>query len=232
MLAHAGRMASTPVENVVIGPRYRIDPAHFENKRLIFIANPNNPTGQTTPRSVVRKALDSGAFVFIDEAYFDFSGESVIGWIEHHDNLSIGRSLSKSMLAGLRMGFLIAHPVVIRSFESLVTSPYNLTLAHLVIAETYEHVIAAVNENARFIVNQRLLVQQKLEKMGLVVYPSETNFLLFELDDPGAIHRKLLASGIRVRDMSSIRGLGKHLRVTIGTEEQNEMFVNTMVRIV
>ncbi len=228
MLSHAALMAGTTMNDQVISPEYCIDPQIFPNHHLILIANPNNPTGNLTAPETIEAALLHKSLVFIDEAYFDLSGVTVKDWIPRFPNLVIGRSCSKSLLAGIRLGALIGHPLLIRAFESLVTAPYNLTHLQMITARRYADILPVVRQVSQEIRDERVRISAAMEKMGFHVYPSETNFILFKVIDGEHIFRFLLKAGVRIRDMSAVRGLTDHLRVTVGKQAHNSLFLEVL----
>ncbi|MCD4653119.1 aminotransferase class I/II-fold pyridoxal phosphate-dependent enzyme [bacterium] len=223
MLSHAAWLSGTHMTVKNIGPEYRISLDHFSDFNLILIANPNNPTGTMTPDSIIKTALKSGSMVFVDEAYFDFSNKT---WIEcEYPNLAIGRSCSKAMLAGIRLGALIADPKVINCYESLVTAPYHLSHLQLIVARFYKNILPYILTMVKTVISERKRLHEGLDKLGIRSYPSHTNFILFELSNAQSVFDRLLEKGIRIRNMTKILGLDSHLRVTVGTSEQNELFL-------
>ena len=232
MLSHAGKMAGTMVTNVITTPEYTIDSSKFADHHLILLANPNNPTGNLTPRSIIDDALDQPGIVFIDEAYYDFSGVTLLGILQEHLNLAIGRSFSKTLLAGIRLGALMGHPPLIRSFESLLTAPYHLGHLQLIIARRYRELTPVIRNHCREIIESRRRMIDEMRVLGLQVYPSETNFILFKTDNANRIFEFLLGQGIRIRDMSSMKGLESHLRVTVGKDDDNRYFLRTLAQAI
>ncbi|MBN1552206.1 histidinol-phosphate aminotransferase family protein [bacterium] len=231
MLTHAAFMAGTMVEEIELSPEYHIRSSLLTPCDLMLIANPNNPTGNLTDQSIILTALDQSCMVFIDEAYFDFSKVTVYELLKDYPNLAIGRSCSKSMLAGIRLGALIGRPRLIRNFESIVTSPYNLSHIQLVTAARFNELLPYINTACSKLVRERELMSNSLSSMGLKFYPSATNFILFRVDNAPTIHKELLKHGIRLRDMSRLRGLKNHLRVTVGTPEENVYFCEKLRKL-
>ncbi len=228
MIAHAANMAGTQIHSVNLGPEYRIDPALFPGHKLIFIANPNNPTGSLTPENIIREALAQPAFVFVDEAYFDFSQQTLIQLLAEYPNLAIGRSFSKSMLAGIRLGILMGSAEAVQGFESIVTAPYHLSHLQLITAKHYAQLQPFLREMSGRIVQERIQLEMAMAALGLRIYPSSANFILFEVSEPGELFAHLLNRSIKLRDMRRMPGLNTHLRVTVGTSEQNRVFLNAL----
>ncbi len=180
MLAHAGLMAGTTVTRVDLGPDYALDPKLLETKvDLILLASPNNPTGSCLPEEVIRAALGRDAYVFIDEAYFDLSRVTVAPLVKDHPNLMIGRSCSKSLLAGMRLGYTISRPEVALRLDRLLAAPYHLSHLQLILARRFSEIRDHVHAAARDIRAERDRLFSALVELGLRPYPSETNFILF-----------------------------------------------------
>ncbi len=228
MMAHARYLSGTKVDRMFLGPDYIIDPQYFEGYDLIFIASPNNPTGGTTSEEVIQSALEHPALVFLDEAYYDLSGKTAVSKLKNHPNLLIGRSCSKSLLAGLRLGYALGHPEVIGKLERMLTAPYNLSLLHLILARNYQEINKHVRKVVRTIRSERKKLSDELAGMGLKVYPSEANFIMFEIDNPDHIFDGLVNAGVRIRNLTQIKGLIRHLRVTVGDPQENQFFLNAL----
>lgn len=202
--------------------------------RMIWIANPNNPTGNFLPYAQVRAFLESvprDVAVVLDEAYNEYLSPSdradTLSWVRDFPNLIVTRTFSKVYgLAGLRIGFAVASAEV-ADLMNRVRQPFNvnnLALAaaqaaiddHLFIAESYE-------------LNRRGMEQilAGLKRLGLAHIPSHGNFLTFAVGDGAAINQKLLKQGVIVRPIGGY-GLPNHLRVTIGTETENARFLEAL----
>jgi len=228
MLFHAGRLAGTEMNTIDIGPEFQLPETIPDDYNLILIANPNNPTGNLTPDSVLETALNTNAMVFVDEAYYDFSGKTWINRIAEYPNLAIGRSCSKAMLAGVRLGALIARPEVITRYESLVTAPYHLSHLQMVVARRYGDLLPRINELTHQISEQREFLCLAMQEIGIQTLNSVTNFILFKVPDPQKVFDHLTQQGIRIRNMTKIPGLDSHLRVTVGKPEQNTIFLDAL----
>jgi histidinol-phosphate aminotransferase len=190
--------------------------------RVLFIANPNNPTGTLLPPSDIRKILKAASHtaVVMDEAYAEFSGATVVPWINKYPNLFIARTFSKAAgLAALRLGAVIAN---VKSLALLrrAMPPFPLNIAALAAAQ------AAVNDGTttrRYVSNvkrARAWFSAELKKLGFTVYPSAGNFLLANFGRTGpALFKKLERQGILLRERSHDLGPG-FVRITIGTEKE------------
>jgi histidinol-phosphate aminotransferase len=200
--------------------------------KLIFIANPNNPTGTYVGRAAFERFLDrlpARPILVMDEAYFEYvsAGDFPDGmrYRERRPQLVVLRTFSKVYgLAGLRIGYGIA-PAEMVSYLDRVRTPFNTSavaqVAALAALSDDEHVARSrdVNESGK------TTLVAELRKMGVEVVPSQANFVLCRVRRPAAeIFQELLRGGVIVRPMGAY-GLLRHLRVTIGTAEQNRRFL-------
>ncbi len=202
--------------------------------RIIWIANPNNPTGTFLPYPELRAFLEAvppDVVVVLDEAYNEYlpPAERVdtAGWIKDFPNLVVLRTFSKIFgLAGLRVGYALAS-VAVADLMNRIRQPFNvnnLALAaavaalddHLFVAESYE-------------LNRRGMEQlvAGLKRLGLEHIPSHGNFVTFKIADAAAINQKLLKQGVIVRPIGGY-GLPDWLRVTIGSEPENARFLEAL----
>ena len=193
---------------------------------LICVASPNNPTGMTVDLDVIRALHDAGrALVLVDEAYVEFGGTSAVELLEELPRLVVCRTFSKAWrLAGLRLGYLLAHEWVIDDLRK-VRLPYHLDAltqeAGLVALELADEVTAHIRELAA----ARDQLHDELAAIpGVQVWPSAGNFLLFRTDVTDLFGR-LLQHGVLVRDFSSSPGLDGCLRVSVGTADENDAFL-------
>ena len=200
--------------------------------RVVFIANPNNPTGTWVPAAQLKSFIASvpaHSLVALDEAYFEYTGglglQDGIAWLREFPNLVVFRTFSKAYgLAGVRVGYAVSHPSV-AGMLNRVRQAFNVSVVGLAGAaaalDDTEHLASAVN----VAVSERARVAARLEKSGTRVLPSAGNFLLLHAG-PDAKDRfdALLRRGIIVRPVGNY-GLPEHLRVTLGTAPQNDRFL-------
>ena len=205
---------------------------------VVWIANPNNPTGTLVPYPEVKRFVENvpqEVIVVLDEAYNEFlaseeRGDS-IGWIEQHPNLVVTRTFSKAYgLAGLRIGYAVAAPEVAELLNR-VRQPFNANSLALAAAE------AALDDDeflAQTIQTNREGRKQLLDglaQLGLETMPAHGNFVTVRVPNATETNQKLLKSGIIVRPLASY-GLPDWLRVTIGTNQENARFVAALKLIV
>jgi histidinol-phosphate aminotransferase len=201
---------------------------------IVAISHPNNPTGNLDPETLLIDILNAtDALVLVDEAYFEFSRHTMRPHMERHPNLVILRTFSKAFsLAGMRVGYLLAHEDVIRELTK-VRQPYSVDRFSQWVAELVFRERVAFESQIREIVRQRDVVEHGLGALaGVEVFPSEANYVLFRVERAAAVWRDLLhGHGVLVRDLSRAAGLEDCLRVSIGSEEDNRQFLDAMARI-
>lgn len=196
--------------------------------KLIFLASPNNPTGNRFAEEAIGALIEADrAIVVIDEAYGEFAASSLAGHIEHHPHVVVLRSCSKMGLAGLRLGTLIAADPVVAALEK-ARLPYNVnSFTQAAVRLVLEH-REALEEQIEAVRAERGRLFGALEaQAGVTPYPSEANFVLFGVDEVDArgVHERLLEAGVLVRYFGGPGRLGRLLRVTVGRPEENEAFV-------
>ncbi len=198
---------------------------------LTFITTPNNPTGSSvTIQEIEELAQVAPGLLVVDEAYAEFSDEiSAVTLIDKYPQVVVIRTMSKAFsFAGVRLGYLVAHPSVIDALF-LVRLPYHLSAITQAAAEVaLEHKDELLGNVAQ-LKSDREWVRSELEALGLTVTPSKANFLLFSgFDIPAPLlWKSLLDAGVLIRDV----GLSGHLRVTIGSEAENSLFIRALTAI-
>lgn len=217
------------VDCAITAARILCDPS----PHLCVLVRPNNPTGGMAADAALDAALaDPARLVLLDEAYADFAGESHLDAIAAHPNLLIGRSLSKSLLAAVRLGFAIGHPQAISAIERIYTAPYHLNSLQLRVAARYGEILPYVKDAAQAVVRERERVFAALAALpGVTPRPSRANFICFRLErDASQVHRTLAEAGVRIRNLRGLPGLDAHLRVTVGTPEENDAFLEALAK--
>jgi histidinol-phosphate aminotransferase len=198
---------------------------------IVIISNPNNPTGNLVPETLlidILKATDG--IVMVDEAYFEFSRHTMRPHMERHPNLVILRTFSKAFsLAGLRLGYMLGHEDVVRELTK-VRQPYSVNaFTQWVGAKVFRERVVFQQGIRDLMRNRDTLMHGLSELEGVKVFPSEANFVLFRIDHASALWRDLLHNhSVLIRDFSRSSGLQDCLRVTVGTEDENERFLEAM----
>ncbi len=229
-----------PVRSAAINDHWEVDIDKLINActpqtGLIFIANPNNPTGILISQHEIKRLLDNipeTTLVVLDEAYYEYAASQLecnsIDWLDKHPNLVITRTFSKIYgLAGLRLGYAIAHPDIIAILQRVqlpfAVNQVALTAAHAALDDD-EFLRLSLKINDEGIAQ----ITQGLDSLSLNHIPSAGNFIAFDCNEDGlSLYNYLLDKGIIVRPLHPYR-MNHYIRVTIGTKEQNERFLNAL----
>lgn len=202
--------------------------------KMVFICSPNNPTGSVISRKDLEDLLAERLVVVLDEAYAEFADKSNIDLVKEYDNLIVLRTFSKAFgLAGIRVGYGVACDTAVK-YMNKVKLPFSVNnlaqAAALSALEDKEHLeksIALAKKGRDYIYRELSRIQ------GVKVFPSQANFLLVYTRGKKGVPNSLLEKGIIVRDCSSFRGLNsEYFRVSIGTQEENELFVAELKEII
>ncbi len=197
---------------------------------LVYICSPNNPTGNQLDRKTIIEIVDSleGKLVLVDEAYVDFADYSLSRDATKRDNVIVLRTLSKAFgLAGARVGYMVANEKFVQIFRSTIQSPYPISTLSLAIASGVLERASYVRETIETIRKERSRVAGRLSKIdGLEIFRSDANFLFIEAGRNYQVISSALASnGIIVKMLGNIAGHKGCMRVTIGTREMNDKFL-------
>jgi len=212
-----------------------IETVHKENAQLIWICNPNNPTGIVEREKIIEVVENAECLVTVDECYYEFYGETVMDLVSKFENLLVLRSFSKTYgLAGLRIGFIAGNSELI-SLMQKIRQPASVNrlaqiaaLAALESPEYYKRVWKTINDEKEAICNQ-------LITLGLEVLPAETNFILIRTLKAKEIFNALWNEKIFVFggwDKGEFSGLGENfLRITVGSQEENAILLKSLKKI-
>ncbi|MBX3473279.1 MAG: histidinol-phosphate transaminase [Planctomycetes bacterium] len=218
-----------------LGPDMQYDAAALEtaarDASVVVLASPNNPTGSViNPMDLEHLVQTTSALWVVDEAYFEFHGETALELVRTCPNLVVLRTFSKAFAtAGLRFGCMVCHPDALTMFAA-AKLPYNLNIFTMAAVEVaIEHAVT-LKGRLEEIKRERERVTRLLKaSKGVHVYPSRANFLLFETDrNPRALWQSMVNRGVLTRDVSGYPGLGKALRVSIGRPEENDAFLKAL----
>jgi histidinol-phosphate aminotransferase len=198
---------------------------------LVFLSSPNNPTGNSFSSGRILEIIKaSKGLIVIDEAYQPFSArKGYLQFLKKFKNLIVLRTLSKVGLAGLRVGFMISHPDIIREVNK-VRLPFNLN------SLSQETAIRGLKEKklmksfVRSIISERNRLFHEMGKIkGIKPFPSNANFILFRAKNADMLNKRLQEEGVLVRNLSSvIKGC---LRVTVGTPKENTIFLKKLKKL-
>jgi histidinol-phosphate aminotransferase len=233
---HAAQAMGARIVTVAPGPDYSFPldamlKALTTNTRIVYVNNPNNPSGQPVPREAIRRvAGEAGhALVFVDEAYHDFLGENFLSEAADYPNLLIGRTFSKAYgLAGMRVGVMIASPEILAPIRKVMPL-FNLNVvavaalrAALTDLEFRSWYISQANAS-------KALVYAACERAGLRYWKSAANFVLIDGGSRArALIDGLIAAGVLVRDRTKDSSTPTCFRLTTGVAEHTRRAIDTL----
>lgn len=231
------RITDTTVVNVPRDDRFDIDEDAVRQRLaegdidIVIVANPNNPTGNVAHESFLIEILEStDALVLVDEAYFEFSRTTMRHHMPAHKNLVILRTFSKAFsLAGLRVGYILAHEDVAREFRK-VRQPYSVNAISQWVASNVFRDRAAFENTVRAIIRGRDQLLHGLSMFPEIeVFDSQANYVLFRVEDSEGLYNDLLEKHrILIRRFGSDPLLDGCLRVTVGTTAENARFLQAV----
>ena len=202
---------------------------------VTFLCSPNNPTGMAEDPAVVEAAIDAApGVVVVDEAYAQFSPHTALGHVNDTSRVAVSRTFSKTWsMAAARLGYLIGPAWMIDDLE-IVTLPYHLDALKQVAGRLALNHVQYMESAVNTIISERERLLSAMREMPVTVWPSQANFILFRPNKvPGrAAWQALLDAGVLVRDCSSWDGLTDCLRVTVGTQAENDTFLGALSRAV
>lgn len=221
-----------------------LEAATKDNVKLVFVCSPGNPTCKAIPLKDIQTLADDKSYkglIIVDEAYVDFSSEpSAISLLtQNYPNVVVLQTLSKAFgLAGIRCGFAIGKEDVIQLMNN-VKAPYNVNKLTSEVAINAMKNIETLDKNIQTLLDQREVMHKALEALDFVVkvYPSDSNFLLVRLQQKSLeVYKQMADSGVVVRYRGGELHCNECLRITIGTEEENqaclEMLKSTYAKLV
>lgn len=225
------RIVGLPFVGVPLRPDFGLDREALltairrERPGLVFLAYPNNPTGNLFDEASVLEIIRAApGWVVVDEAYFPFARRSFIPYLREYPNLLVLRTLSKEGLAGLRLGFLVGPAALIAELDK-VRLPYNINrLTQRSVAFALRHSALFAAQAARVVAERERVAQALAARPGLRVFPSDANFILFQAAGADVVWAHLRAARVLIKNMAG-SGLPGYLRVTIGTPAENDAFL-------
>jgi histidinol-phosphate aminotransferase len=202
-----------------------------EETKLIVVTTPNNPTGEAISRENLLKIIDkaAGKLILIDETYFNYAKESFIDLLEKYSNILIMRSMSKDFgLAGLRFGYIIANKNYISQIKKVIR-PFSVNniavkaaIAALDDVEYLNYVVSQVKES-------KTILTEALKPFAKKIYESDANFLLVDFGEKAEfIYKKLLKSGIKVKNFGNAKGLENCLRIAMPSVENTKLIIEAL----
>jgi histidinol-phosphate aminotransferase len=229
-----------PVNSVPIGEHWKVNikaliQACTPQTALIFLANPNNPTGILINQTEIKHLLENipeSTLLVLDEAYFEFAAGQLqcnsIEWLSEHSNLVITRTFSKIYgLAGLRLGYALAHPSIIEILQR-VQLPFTVNQAALTTAHAALDDQEFINLSLQKTTQGMAQMRAGFDQLNISYLPSACNFLTFNCEEDGMpLYNYLLDRGIIVRPLHPYK-MNNYIRVTIGTKEQNHRVLEAL----
>jgi histidinol-phosphate aminotransferase len=199
----------------------------------VFLAYPNNPTGNLFDEHAIETLLrEAPGLVVVDEAYHAFAQQSFMARLGQYDNLLVMRTLSKQGLAGLRLGILAGDPAWLAEFDKL-RLPYNInSLTQASAGFALKHKEVLDEQATRLRAERARLLQELAALVGVQVWPSAANFILFRTAKPAeTVFAALRQQGVLIKNLSGAGGvLANCLRVTVGTSDENTAFLAALRR--
>lgn len=237
MYAMSAAFAGMEFVGVPLKPDFSLDmPAMLDaikthRPAVLYLAYPNNPTGNLFEKDDIFALIDAMkdiGLVISDEAYQPFALTSMMPHLAQYPNLAVMRTVSKLGLAGIRLGYLSAHPVLLEELEK-VRMPYNVNvLTEAAALFALEHIDVFLEQAAALRSERETLARALAALPGVTVFPSAANFLLIRLKNADAVFEKLLEKKIRIKNTGKMHPLLENsLRITVGAPEENRQFINT-----
>lgn len=212
----------------------RVLAAIDSNTKLVFLCSPNNPTGNLLQRNEILKIVNGfSGIVIIDEAYVDFSPEdSWLSELNQYPNLIVLQTFSKAWgLAAVRCGMAFASETIIAYFNK-VKYPYNVNVLTQQFVEKQLGMLEQKNEWVSILLAQRTYLVAKLNELSFVehIFPTQSNFVLVKVFDANAVYRYLVGLGIVVRNRNTVSLCLGCLRITVGTQEENDILLEALAK--
>ncbi len=231
--AWAGKIVSIPRDKGFVIDVRAVKKALKEEAKVVFVASPNNPSGNTTSREDVLELLGTGAIVVVDEAYYEFSGQTIIPLMADYDNLIVLRTFSKwAGIAGLRVGYGI-FPENIAKHLMKIKPPYNVNVAAQIAAIESLRDLDHLQQTIKAIITERQRLFTRLAGFSsLKPYPSDANFILCSAAGNQAtrIYQELKRRGILIRYFDTPL-LKDYIRISVGKPEHTDALVAALNEI-
>ncbi|MFV1991805.1 MAG: aminotransferase class I/II-fold pyridoxal phosphate-dependent enzyme, partial [Acidimicrobiales bacterium] len=234
---HISRITGTSVLHQPRDADFAIDPVsatkfiEAEQPDVVFLCSPNNPTGLAEPPDLIRAVVAAApGIVVVDEAYGQFAEFSAATLLAENIPLVVARTFSKTWaMAAARLGYLIAPSWLVAELEKVIL-PYHLDALSQVAGQIALRFDAEMHERVALLTSERERISAAIAGLGCEVWPSEANFVLFRPGeaDSDAIWQSLVDQSVLVRNCSSWPSLDGCLRVTVGTAQENDRFLEAL----
>jgi histidinol-phosphate aminotransferase len=212
-----------------------VSEAWNDHTKLIFLCSPNNPSGNLLDPEKIKAVLTQfHGIVVVDEAYIDFTNyPGFVPLLKAYPNLVVLQTLSKAWgLAAIRLGMCFASEEIIGILNK-IKPPYNISLLSQQTALEELHFEVRKNRWVSEIISEREKLKEGLSKIDLIkkIYPSDANFLLVKMTNARSVYEALVKKGIIVRDRSNVMLCDDCLRITIGTQQENQILLNELKQV-
>lgn len=210
-----------------------LDAALSSRTKIVYLSNPTNPTGITYSPDEVARILEKAflSLVIVDEAYFEFWGQSSVSLVRDYPNLAVTRSFSKAYaLAGLRCGYLISSPENILSVDKVRNAKHINALAQAA-ASAALHDQSYYSDRIREMHRIKKDVIESIRRLDIPVVDTPANYILIRVINPDAVEEDLAAKKILVRNRSSLPQMAGFLRITIGSQAEMAMLVEALGQV-
>jgi histidinol-phosphate aminotransferase len=232
---HIARITGTSVVEGERADDFSLDPSGAREivdsaqPVVTFLCSPNNPTGLVEPPALVHAVLDAApGLVVVDEAYAQFADWTALELVGDEVPLVVVRTFSKTWsMAGARLGYLVGPEWVVEALQQVVL-PYHLDAAKQLAGTLALRHVDEMDARVKQIVAERERLAEALQRLPVDTFPSGANFILFRPADGPAVWNALVDRGVLVRDCSSWPRLTNCLRVTVGTPEENDCFLDAL----
>jgi histidinol-phosphate aminotransferase len=238
--AHIARITGAEVVSAPRGADFRIDQSKLAGvfsaykPDVTFVCSPNNPTGVVEDEETVRAIIDAApGLVIVDEAYAQFASWSAVDLVDESRALVVIRTYSKTWsMAAARLGYLVGPKWLVEEIDAVVL-PYHLDAAKQIAGALALEFTNDMNSRVREIVASRDQIESTFSALPVDFWPSGANFILFRPRsmDGRKVWSELVEKGVLIRDCSSWPGLTNCLRVTIGTPEENDLFLKSLSEV-
>jgi len=219
----------SPLSNFDINLEKSIDLIKTKKPKIIFIAYPNNPTGNLFNRKKIETIIQStDALVVLDEAYYAYADDTFLNDILKYENLVLLRTISKIGFAGARLGLLIGSKETLGELNK-IRLPYNINSLTQATCKFLLNKKNYLQSHADLIINERNDLIESLKKYrNITVFPSQANFVLIKILESEKLFNFLLEKKILIKNLSKIKGLKNYLRITIGSQKDNSIFISAL----
>ena len=208
------------VVEVLLRPDYQLDVDAIVraglNADVVYICNPNNPTGNLFNRGDIEYIVSRlNSLVIIDEAYAEFAGTTLMDLIKHYDNVAVVRTFSKAWgLAGLRVGYVVAPEIIINALRRL-SLPHNIPYPSMAMVTKALQLWHYVRESIERMISVREYMIKRMEEIGITPLRTVTNFVTFHVKDPDTVYKKLEERGFVLRNLKGKPLCQDCLRATV-----------------